>query len=428
MSVERFGLQWIGKSKAVREAELPPVGALMHDETRSIDPHTTKNTFIAGDNVHVLKLLQNEYRGQVDMIYIDPPYNTGKEFVYTDRMKSHSEWLNMMYPRLVLGRELLRDDGVLFVSINEVEMHHLRCILDEIFGEENYIETFVWTKTNTPPSLSAKSRKTVEYILCYEKKRNRRPYKGELLENGDAPLLNRGNPVADLVFPIGSIKLRIADGTYTRGTYAKVELLEDVIVQNGTNATPCVLRGEFKWSQKRVDAEIGLGTYFLIKSKRFSIRYKRVDAEKYKAPTNRIERKYTEPNLDRFVGVGTNETASLELDALGLGGLFDYPKPVSLIQYLARFSVGNDALILDFFAGSGSTAAAVLALNAEDGGTRRFVCVQLPEAIDPRSQAYRAGYNVISDLTLARIERVIRGTERTPPYGGGVRVYRHVQR
>lgn len=420
-----LALQWIGKEQAFLEADTPPQGELIACPEQSIDFEATNNRLLIGDNLEILKHMQSTHLGRVDMIYIDPPYNTGKDFVYRDRGRTHAEWLNMMVPRLVLARRLLHDDGVIFVSINEVELHHLRCVMDEIFGEDNYIETFVWTKTNTAPSLSLKSRKTIEYIVCYEKVRNRRRYRGEPIANGDAPLLNRSNPISILQFPKGSIRFHIPDGVYKKGAYERVELLEDVEVRVGVNSHPCIVRGAFKWTQDRLNEEIKRGTYFLIKSKRFSIRFQRVDMNKYKAPTNWIDRKHIDPEIGRHVGVGTNEAASLELQALDLGGVFDYPKPVSLIQYLIRFSTHREACILDFFAGSGTTAAAVLAQNKTDGGNRHFICIQIPEATDPQSTAYRAGYSTISDITVARIHRVIRGTEQVKGLGGGCRVYRH---
>ncbi len=426
--MEGFGLHWYGKLDAIKEAELAPTGNLIFSEQESVDGKNTDNLFIEGDNLEVLKLLQATYEGQIDMIYIDPPYNTGNDFIYNDRGRSHSDWLNMMYPRLTLARKLLRDDGVIFISINEIEVHHLRCVMDEIFGEDNYIETFLWTRTNTPPSLSLKSRKTVEYILCYEKVRSSRKYEGERLDNGDAPLLNTGNPIADLTFPPGSIRFQIPDGVYPKGQYKKTEILEDLVVVDGVNQGKCRLKGAFKWSQERVLAEIRLGTYFLIKSNRFSIRFQRVDSGKYKAPTNMIDVKQLELELNRHIGIGTNEAASYELEQLGLGGVFDYPKPVSLIQYLIRFSVDKEATILDFFAGSGTTAEAVLALNKEDGGDRRFICIQMPEATDPQSKAYQAGYKRISDITKERIRGVVYGTRNAQGLGGGFTVYKLVDK
>lgn len=413
---EKFGLYWLGKDAAIRLADTSAVGELLPIQEESVHFDQAENLLIEGDNLEVLKHLQATYAGKVDMIYIDPPYNTGQQFIYSDRGRTHSDWLNMLYPRLVLARRLLRDDGVLFVSINDVEVHHLRCVLDEIFGEDNYIETFLWTRTNTAPSLSTKSRKTVEYILCYEKIRNARKYLGEKLENGDAPLLNRGNGISELIFPVDSIYFQIPDGIYKKGEYERVELLEDLIVVNGKNSSPCKLRGEFKWSQNKVHEELRLGTFFLVKSLRFAIRFQRMDSDKYKSPTN---------ELNRYIGVGTNETATAELQDLGLSGVFDYPKPVSLIKYLARFSVGKDAIILDFFAGSGTTAEAVLRLNHEDGGSRRFICVQLDEPTDPQSVAFQAGFKTISAITIERIRRVIRGTASYPGLGGAVRFYRH---
>lgn len=223
---ERFYLNWAGKSNARREAQKRSTGTLRPCPEESVDWDNTENLYIEGDNLEVLKLLQKSYHNRVKMIYVDPPYNTGKDFVYKDNYKDnmqnyleltgqdkklstntesdgryHSNWLNMMYPRLKLARNLLTDDGVIFISIGVEEFANLKKTMDEIFGESNFIEIFSWVKTSTPPALSTKSRKTNEYILCYEKNWNSFQYNGELLDGGDQPLLNSGNSVRELLFP-----------------------------------------------------------------------------------------------------------------------------------------------------------------------------------------------------------------------------------
>ena len=216
---ERYRLEWPGKREAIVTANIPTTNTLRPVREDSVDFDTTENIYIEGDNLEVLKLLQESYLGKIKMIYIDPPYNTGKEFVYKDNFakdgeeelyesgqkdeynqrlvanpetsgRYHSDWLSMMYPRLKLARNLLTEDGVIFISIGVEEVANIKKIMDEIFGESNFIEIFSWVKTSTPPALSTKSRKTNEYILCYEKNWNPFKYNGEPLDGGDQPLLN----------------------------------------------------------------------------------------------------------------------------------------------------------------------------------------------------------------------------------------------
>ena len=389
---ERYEFTWHGKKNAIRIAQTPSTGTLIPDKESSKNWDDTENLYIEGDNLEVLKLFQKSYFGKVKMIYIDPPYNTGKDFVYQDDFmdnianykeitkqttranaetngRYHTDWLNMMYPRLKLARNLLRDDGVIFISISNEEYSNLKKICDEIFGENNYIETFLWTKTSTPPSLSNKSRKTVEYILCYEKFRNNNKYKGEPLENGDAPLLNSGNKSIILKFPSDTIKFKIKDGLYKKGKYDKVELLNDINVKDGTNYQEVALKGEFNWTQDTLNEELKKGTYFLIKSEKFSIRFQRIfNEEMYKIPTNFINEKNMNIDLNSKDNIGTNETANKELLDINMDKIFDYAKPTSLIKYISKFIVDKGDIILDFFSGSSTTAHAVMQLNMEDGG------------------------------------------------------------
>lgn len=426
---ERYQFTWHGKTEAIKLAQKQTTGTLRPNKEKSIDWDTTENLYIEGDNLEVLRVMQNSYRNKVKMIYIDPPYNTGNNFVYEDNFhdnvanykklfgessksnaetsgRYHTNWLNMMYPRLKIARNLLRSDGVIFISIDEREQANLKKICDEIFGEHNFVELFVWMKTSTPPSLSTKSRKTVEYILCYEKNRNHQKYKGERLDFGDAPLLNTGNPRNTINFPPHSIRFNIPDGTYEAGTHGRLELLNDLIIEDGVNKNNVQMVGEFKWVQSTVDQEIKKGIYFIIKTKNFSIRFQREpDDNSYKAPTNLITQKQMEIELNRSVGVGTNETASNELKALGLGKYFDYPKPVGLIKYLVKAVTEEGDLVMDFFAGSSTTAQAVIELNAEDEGNRKYIMVQLPEATEEKSVAYKDGLKNICDIGRERIRR-----------------------
>ena len=432
-SNERYNFIWNGKGRSLRLSQTPSLGTLRPCKGESKNWDTTRNLYIEGDNLEVLKLLQKSYYGKIKVIYIDPPYNTGKDFVYKDDFhdsienykkitgqvddsgkeistntetsgRYHTNWLNMMYPRLRLARNLLRNDGVIFISIDDNEVHNLRKICDEIFGEDNFVDYFLWTKTSTPPSLSNKSRKTVEFVLCYEKEKNNYRYYGSELENDDAPLLNTGNPIKTLTFHVGTINITfIESGVFKAGKYGKVELMNDLVVKDGKNANDVIINAEFKWGQDTLNEEISRGTYFLIKSDKFSIRFQRMDNKgKYKTPNNFIN-----IELNKKSDVGTNESAVKELESLGLNGMFDYPKPVSLIEYIIKMITKEDreAIVLDFFAGSSTTAHAVRQLNAKDEGNRRFIMVQLPEPTDENSQAYKAGYKNISEIGKERIRR-----------------------
>jgi adenine-specific DNA-methyltransferase len=433
---EYYRFTWAGKSMARGEANKPSTATLRPDKESSKDWDTTQNIFIEGDNLEVLKLLQKSYANKIKMIYIDPPYNTGNDFVYKDNYNDnlgnylsitgqvddegkrintnsesdgryHSNWLNMMYPRLKLARNLLKEDGAIFISIGVEELDNLKKVCNEVFGEDNFIEVFSWVKTSTPPALSTKSRKTNEYILCYEKGKNPIKYKGEALDGGDQPLLNSGNSIGQLKFPKESVQFNtknFTDGLLKAGKKDRVSLLNDLQIKNGYADKDIILEGEFKWTQDFLNEELQKGTKFIIKTTNLSIRFIR-DEEGFKRPTNFIKDKIISPLINKPEnGVGTNENASSELSTLIGKDIFDFPKPVSLIKYLIGFIVENENdLVLDFFAGSGTTAHAVMELNSLDAGSRRFICVQLPEKTEDKSEAYKAGYKTISRITLKRI-------------------------
>jgi adenine specific DNA methylase Mod len=396
---------------------------------------------LKGDNLDSLKILKNHYSGQIKCIYIDPPYNTDKdEFVYPDKFdkeeaevlglanlsesdfarmdfsfktkKSHNGWLAFMYPRLLLARDLLSNDGAIFISIDDNEQSNLKLLCDDVFGEENFVELFSWTKTATPPALSHKSRKTNEYILCYEKNKNSYKYFGEELDGGDQPLLNDGNKVGQLVIPKDNVKFNLEDGVYQAGTYHRIKLLETIEIKDKVSNKDLSIEGRFKWQQSFLDAEVKKGTTFIVKSKKFSVRFQRFEDESYKTPTNHIRDKIITPLLDKENGnVDTNETASSQLEELFGSKVFDFSKPVSLIKYLINFLVNDDDIILDFFAGSGTTGHAVMELN-KDGGNRRYIICQIDEPIDPakKKEAYDfcIANNlepVISSITIERLKR-----------------------
>lgn len=453
---EAYEFTWVGKKAAIVEANKPIRKTLRPCKEESVNWDTTKNLYIEGDNLEVLKLLQESYLGKVKMIYIDPPYNSGSDsFVYADNFamevdeyeteaglydeegnrlfkennasnpRFHSDWLSMMYSRLMLARNLLADDGVIFISIDENEVDNLQKICDEIFGEKNYAATFIWTKTSTPPALSYKCRKTVEYVLAYEKKWSPIKYFGAPLDGGDVPLLNTGNPKKTLLFPAGSIHFTfMEEGIVPAGVKDKVELLDELHVKNGRNENDVKFIGEFKWEQATLNEEVNNGTYFVIKTAKYSIRFQRHNLEdSFKTPTN-----FLNIELNKEAGVGTNESAVKELSELGLDRCFDYTKPYSLIETVANMVCKNDseAIILDFFSGSGTTAQAVMNLNANDRGNRRFILVQLPEETDEKSVAKKMGFNTICEIGKERIRRAAKkiSAESRNAFDRGFRVFK----
>lgn len=428
-----FELQFIGKSSARHQADTPPSAVTVRqaDTISQIQCDSQQtvfdlrdNHFIAGDNLEVLKNLQTVYTEQIDTIYIDPPYNSGNRFVYADRFtrkqetppatvahpfaahlrwsgRQHSDWLAMMYPRLILARRLLRSSGVIFVSIDERELAHLKILMDEIFGEQNFIDLFSWAKTETPANLSRKSKKIVEYILCYQKKRDSTKFEGiQKKSKSTNGLLNQTNRLQTLVFPKGIVQTKLPDGIIKAGRYGTsrydIELLADATVKSGVFTSTVPLRAKFKWTMPKLELEIAKGTALFIIGKTLSPSYEK---SKYAAevPPNFINSK---------VGVATNEVASKQLTTLLGAKVFDYPKPVSLLKYLLAFQNKKDAICLDFFAGSGTLAQAVWEMNRADAGNRKWICVQETAPTPTDSIAAQHGFENIADIAHERIKRV----------------------
>lgn len=430
-----YRLDFIGKDYARKQVGELPQTVIVPDESNKND---SQNLFFTGDNLNVLRHLQQNYANKIDVIYIDPPYNTGNDgfsyedkFEYKDdqlkdmlsldddalkRLKSiqgkstHSAWLTSMYPRLALAKRLLNDTGVIFISIDDNEVANLKLLMNEIYGEKQFKAQFVWTKTSTPPSLSQYTRQTTEYVLAYEKNEFTSKYYGSELDNADTPLRNSGNGVKQIVFPVNSCDFRFVDNVVIDpAEFKNVKLLTPIDIKNGQNEKEFTLEFESRWSQEKIEAESKEGTRFIFKTKDLNPRFQYAEtSDKYRAPNS---------NLNKEVGVLTNETANTHLKDLGLGNMFTNPKPVSLVKYLINMVTKNkkDAVVMDFFAGSSTTAEAVMRLNAEDGGTRKFIMVQRPEktyeyndkkekfATKGNKIAFDAGYMSLDEISRARI-------------------------
>jgi len=408
---ERYRLDWPGKRAATVAANAPIAKTLRPARDESVDFDSTENLFIEGDNLDALKLLQETYLGKVKMIYIDPPYNTGNDFVYNDKFaettreylersnqvgedgklvanteangRYHSDWLSMMYPRLKLARNLLRDDGTVFISIDDNEVASLRKICDEVFGASSFVANIVWEKVHTRKNSTKTFSTSHEHILVYAKD----------LNSWDRNLLPREgksaykNPDND---PKGPWKLDPITANNEYSADYKITKPNGVVLSRPQG-------GYWRFSKATLDEKIrnneiawGRGeSYPMIK------RYL-TETQDGLVPITIFDRKFA----------GDTSTSKKEIDALfDEKGLFDYPKPTLLITRLLQITCRANELVLDFFAGSSTTAHAVMKLNAEDGGNRKFIMVQLPEETGEKSEAYKAGYENIADLSKERIRR-----------------------
>jgi len=403
---ERYGLNWVGKKESILKANSRVSKTLRPIKEKSIDFENTKNLYIEGDNFEVLKVIGECYLNKIKMIYIDPPYNTGKDFIYKDNFtqskdeylreteavdeegvklykntdtngRFHSDWLSMMYERLLIARDLLREDGVIFISIDDNEVHNLRHLCDEVFGEGNFVAQFVWKsklgKVGTTTTIST----THEYILCYtkdftkinfkmiekhseERKENLRQWgQADRMEDRPSmyyPIIINGKEV----YPIKEDKTK---GRWRVGKEKAEELLKNNLLE-------------------LVEKN---GKYYI---------YRKFPKSISKIPYDTL-----------LIDVGTTAKGTLSLQSLNLNNFFDYPKPVELLKFFINLSNSTNGIILDFFSGSATTAHAVMELNAEDGGNRQFIMVQIPEFTDEKSEGYKAGYKTICDIGRERIIR-----------------------
>lgn len=416
IGTERFGLFWPGKTQAIRAAQTPTTATLAPDRENSLNWDTTGNVVIEGDNLEVLKVLQKYYYGQIKMIYIDPPYNTGNDFVYPDDYadpigtylertgqrdgegklstntesdgRFHSNWLNMMYPRLKLARNLLREDGVLFVSIDEGEVDRLLLILNETFGEQNVLGKIVWRRRQTTDSRNAtRFSQDHDYVVIAGRSDK------AALTGQEIDLEKYANPDNDPRGPWTSVDL-----SGLASASQRPNLHYDIVdPKTGIHYPPNPSRG---WSKSRETMQllINEGRIIFPRMPEGRPREKKFLRDLHNDKTGFSSWLSKESS-------NTNTQGSREVRDLLGGKIFDFPKPLQLLKTLVGQGTRQDSLVLDFFAGSGTTAHAVMALNAEDGGNRRCISVQLPEPTDEKSEARKAGYANIAEITRERIRR-----------------------
>lgn len=418
---ERYGISWPGKSEAFREIQKQTTATLVADKDGSVDFETTENVFIEGENLEVLRVLQKSYYGKVKMIYIDPPYNTGNDsFVYPDDYSErrqeyeqraglrdeegflnkqdmwrknakengqfHSAWLSMMYPRLYLARNLLREDGVIFVSIDDNEVANLRLLMDEVFGEENFEGHVHWRRRHNQPNDKTKMIGLVaEHILVFARNSETLKKKGV----GKLPITGEfSNPDNDPNGEWASKPWKV--GSDQTGSSYKI------ISPSGVE-----FEGEWMGDENTYRTLLGEGKIYFPKKGEGWPRKKY-----YKS--DREEEGQSATNWFSHTDFGHNQEGNDEATSVfTVKNLFSNPKPSRLLKNLMRIgNLSNNEIVLDFFAGSGTTAHAVMELNKEDGGNRKFICVQMPEKTDESSEAYKAGYHTIADISRARIGKV----------------------
>ena len=419
---ERYEFRWFGKSAAKRNAFTPTRATLHFDAERSVNADTTDNIIIEGENLEVLKILSSSYRGKVKCIYIDPPYNTGEDFLYNDdfsenkaayweRSEStdngvkldtnsdssgrfHSNWLDDMYSRLLVARSLLKPDGVIFISMDDHEIHHLRKICDEIFGEENFLVNIIWEKRQTRSNNSKLFGTNTEHIVCYRRsqeliniKEPRTESANELYSNPDND--ERG-PWTSILYTNPALRDERPNLCYPIKNPFTGEMVE-----HPTNAWKYeyathlqhVKENRLYWGQD------GHNTY-----------------PRLKKFLSEMEGGMVPTNIWKKEDAGTTDQATTELEELIGRGIFPFPKPAQLVQKAISFFInGNDdkdCIVLDFFAGSGTTGHAVINQNILDGGHRKYILVQIPQLTDENSNAYRAGFKTISEITIARNKAV----------------------
>lgn len=423
---DHYELRWAGKDAARREVQRSTTATLVPEPDHSVDFETSGNVFIEGENLEVLRVLQRGYFGKVKMIYIDPPYNTGSDsFVYPDDFAErrrdyeqaigqrdadgllnrqdlwkkntpesghyHSSWLSMMWPRLYLSRNLLREDGVIFVSIDDHEVHNLRLLLNEIFGEENFVAELVWQKKYAVSNDHQGISPVHEYILVFQKSA---AFQRNLLARTEEQTVRYQNPDND------------PRGAWTSGEYvgSKSRFERPTLwyaikhPKTGEEVWPDE-NAAWRYSKDKHEQMEAEGRLYWGPNQS----YKKPRLKRYLAE---IQQGVVPGTWLPFKEVGHNDEGQKETAELLGKKIFSYPKPVRLLNRLLTIGAGKNDLILDFFGGSGTTAQAVLELNAQDGGNRQFLLVQMPEVVEPGTDAHKAGYRTIADITRTRLQKV----------------------
>lgn len=395
-----YEFNWEGKNLAYKLAQTPSTGTLIPDKESSKNWDDTENLYIEGDNLEVLKLLQKSYFGKVKMIYIDPPYNTGKDFVYHDNFRDnianykeitnqttksnsetngryHTDWLNMMYPRLKLARNLLREDGAIFISIDDNEVNNLKKLCDEVYGEYNNVSTVIWKRKRGRDNSAKFFSKSHEYLLVYAKNKDR--FDINFLELDEETKKAYKNPDNDKRGPYRML------GTWARGTQSGVEY-------DFTNKEGKYFKKRQWLFNKENLIEMDKENKIIIKGNNI---YRKLFIYENKG-------KIPETIWDN---VSNAANASDEIKSLFKSIIFDTAKPTPYIKEMLKISTNNNDIILDFFSGSSTTAHAIIQMNMENKEKRKFIMVQLPELTDEKSEAYKAGYKNICEIGKERIRR-----------------------
>lgn len=420
---ERYQFTWPDKKKSVLLANAPISKTLRPCREESVDFDTTENLYIEGDNLEVLKLLQETYLGKIKMIYIDPPYNTGNDFVYGDDFaqstdeylansgqfdengnrlvpntesngRFHTDWLNMIYPRLKLAKDLLAEAGIIFVSIDEHESHNMRKICDEIFGAENFISQIVWEKRYTRSNNAKRFTTLTEPIICYVKSiTSVTDIKEKRSDKADSIYSNPDNDPRGAWTSVSYVNPATKEQRPNL-VYPILNPITGVVVEHPTNA--------WKYEKSTYDKHVQENRLYWGKAGENT--YPRL-----KKFLSEMDGGMVPVDLWRQEDTGTTDQGSKELESLLGRKIFDFPKPQSLVKRIISLILngddGKNNIILDFFSGSATTAHAVMQLNAEDGGHRKFIMVQLPEVTDEKSEAYKAGYKTICEIGKERIRR-----------------------
>lgn len=426
---ERYQFTWPDKSKAILLANSPINATLRPCREDSVDFDNTQNLYIEGDNLDVLKCLKETYLHKVKMIYIDPPYNTGNDFVYEDdfaqsseeylansgqfdkqgnRMftnaesngRFHTDWLNMIYPRLKVARDLLTNDGVIFISIDDNEVENLRKVCDEVFGEQNFVDCLHWKKKKQPSFLAKHTAKVMEYVIVYAKNTFKlEKLSVEKVSDSNKKVININNKISSRIFKPGvRVKSEEQTGIIKAGVYTgrsmDVEYKNDIYYENGRTTNEVEVVSKFSDSQSNIDTFIQKDLLYITKNFLLRRDVGEEAAEKRKSITDLLLNDY-----------GDNQESDKEFLELFDKKYFDYTKPIKLIYNLVKSNFTEEGIILDFFSGSATTAHAVMQLNSEDGGNRKFIMVQLPEKTEEKSEAFKAGYKNICEIGKERIRR-----------------------